>query len=313
MTHSIFHLKQLLNEPFTQTRDLKYYGKWSFFYGIFAFCIAYFVRPYHALTWQLSEPNLLKLSTIISVAIGITHQVSVTVVVKVSYFVTRNGGRWKVYHQLLNYAFQYLSSSTSLYLSTYYGLGFTSQLPPHGRFMYFLSISSYILLGIVIYTFFEYYSRVIFTKLSASSLSESLQVAHTVSQEQQHDPMAEITFRSEDEKTLLKLHPQQLMLVQAEGNYIMLYWNEPNHRVEKTLIRLPIGVAEKLLTDYSFFFRCHRSYIINLNEIRKLSGSHSIKGNARGLAIKLASLDIEIPVARNRIDEFKVKVKNMLE
>ncbi|WP_138989313.1 LytTR family DNA-binding domain-containing protein [Larkinella sp. C7] len=103
----------------------------------------------------------------------------------------------------------------------------------------------------------------------------------------------------ENNRTILRLLPEQLFVVQSQGNYVYVYWLEKGEKLEKTLLRTSISKIEFMLRTYPVFMRTHRSYIINMEKVRK------VEGNTRGLFVRIALLDDLVLVARSQIETFK--------
>lgn len=122
-----------------------------------------------------------------------------------------------------------------------------------------------------------------------------------ISEEEKQTSETKILLKSESGENILALLPEQLYLIEAEGNYIKVYWRNLDNKIERTLLRFTIGAVEELLQPFSQFFRIHRSFIINVQYVQYA------KGNLRGMSLKLSLLDIDIPVSRNSIKTFKEK------
>jgi len=95
-----------------------------------------------------------------------------------------------------------------------------------------------------------------------------------------------------------------LILLEAQDNYISMYYLK-NGKLQKELIRNTMKQCVKDLESFSMFFRCHRSYLVNLNKIE------SAKGNAQGLKLKLNQIEEKIPVSRHLTKEFNSVVKQL--
>jgi DNA-binding LytR/AlgR family response regulator len=75
-------------------------------------------------------------------------------------------------------------------------------------------------------------------------------------------------------------------------------------RLQHRLIRNTLVNAESMMR--AFFpplIRCHRSYIVNLDQIK------NVDGNAQGLVITLKPCSEKVPVSRKYIDELKQRLK----
>jgi two-component system, LytTR family, response regulator len=83
-----------------------------------------------------------------------------------------------------------------------------------------------------------------------------------------------------------------ILFLKAENVYTEVYMKDG----KKTLVSKPLKVFEKMLEDNKYFFRSHRSYLINIKHIKqyiKSDGGTVIMDN-----------EVEIPIARERKEEF---------
>lgn len=94
-------------------------------------------------------------------------------------------------------------------------------------------------------------------------------------------------------KQSLTLDPQYLAYVESHGNYSKIFWFEQNILRNK-LLRVPISHLEQQLSTYSYIHRCHKSYLINLNE------PLSISGNTKGHFFECDYYPIRIPISRGK-------------
>lgn len=94
------------------------------------------------------------------------------------------------------------------------------------------------------------------------------------------------------------IHPDALTYVSAEGNYIALHVRYEN-KTTSTLYRATMKQIEEQLETCPEFFRCHRSFIINLRAIE------STHGNSQGLFVQVQNEGDKVPVARPKIKELR--------
>ncbi len=101
-----------------------------------------------------------------------------------------------------------------------------------------------------------------------------------------------IKIHSENAREFIELYVDDLLYINSEGNYVTIcYFN--NNVVENKLLRAPLKNVEKQFDSFDTILRCHRSYIINTQNISKVSG------NARSCFIHFKKLDFQVPVSRN--------------
>jgi len=106
----------------------------------------------------------------------------------------------------------------------------------------------------------------------------------------QKDLIIKLSSNINDETVSIKL--EQLLCVKSEGNYIKVFFKEEN-KAKSKLLRNSIKNIEEQLSIYENVVRCHRSYIVNLDNVEKLSG------NARNFILHITNLDFLIPVSRS--------------
>ena len=90
----------------------------------------------------------------------------------------------------------------------------------------------------------------------------------------------------------------QLLFVKADGNYIELTRSDGNQIITE-LKRISLTQFISQIKDYPHFFRCHRTYLVNMFKVEKVSG------NSQGYLLSFYETDMKIPVSRKQIDSFK--------
>lgn len=93
------------------------------------------------------------------------------------------------------------------------------------------------------------------------------------------------------------LHISSFLFAKVDGNYTEVYWQE-NDKVKKTLVRLSLKELKKQLSAYRFIFETHRSYLVNIHNVKTVSG------NAQGYLISFDRCNFEVPVSRLKISHF---------
>lgn len=101
-----------------------------------------------------------------------------------------------------------------------------------------------------------------------------------------------------DEKGIMQLSIKfdQLLYIEASGNYISIAYSH-NNKMGKTLIRNTLKEIENAHPN-SDLIRCHRSFIVNFSNVKLM------RKTKEGLVLELeASEPIEIPVSKSYIDK----------
>jgi len=101
-----------------------------------------------------------------------------------------------------------------------------------------------------------------------------------------------IKLISKNNKETFTIDLDQLICIKSEGNYLKTFYNENNDIVQK-IIRNSISKLESQFSEYNNIIRCHRSFIVNIDKVSKMSG------NARNLTLHIHKLNFTIPVSRS--------------
>ncbi len=107
-----------------------------------------------------------------------------------------------------------------------------------------------------------------------------------------------IFFESEYKKDSISLTVNSIRVIKSAGNYIEIYYIDKGEIV-KHYVRNTLAYAEKLLENYNFIFRCHRTYLVNTNFIKKAEGS------PQGVKLLVENLDFLVPVSRNYLTKLQ--------
>jgi hypothetical protein len=103
----------------------------------------------------------------------------------------------------------------------------------------------------------------------------------------------------------LNLLPAQWMAAEANDNYVRIFYDQPSGE-SSVLFRTTLKKIEAQLQGHSGAYRCHKSFLVNLQKVSHLSG------NAQGYRLHLVNSELQIPVSRSLNAELKEKLKNSL-
>ena len=101
-----------------------------------------------------------------------------------------------------------------------------------------------------------------------------------------------IIFTSENGKEQFVVLPREIRYITAADNYVRIYFIKDDQPATH-LLRNTLRKAEDVLSPFPQFFRCHRTYIVNLKTVQHVSG------NAQGYKLHLQGVSAIIPVSRN--------------
>ncbi|MCY7359239.1 MAG: LytTR family transcriptional regulator [Rudanella sp.] len=100
-----------------------------------------------------------------------------------------------------------------------------------------------------------------------------------------------ISLVADNEKDSLTISPAYLLFIESSDNYCTVYYQE-NGKLQKPLLRSSLSRIENQLANYPRLVRCHRSFIVNLDKVERVTG------NAQGYKLHLLDGSLEVPVAR---------------
>lgn len=110
-----------------------------------------------------------------------------------------------------------------------------------------------------------------------------------------------ITFSGSTKESLTIL-PEQLIYIEAVGNYVNIVYLEEG-KTKEQFIRATLTNIEAVLSEHIHIFRCHRAYIVNIDQIKNISG------NSHGYLLTLHNSSKEISVSRSYSKIFNEKME----
>jgi hypothetical protein len=109
-------------------------------------------------------------------------------------------------------------------------------------------------------------------------------------------------IHAENTKDDLQVHPEQVYFLKAAENYVEVHYN--NHNVmEKKLIRTTLKSAHDDLKSWNQFYRCHRTCVVNLEKVVRVTG------NAQGYRLVLMDIEETAPVSRGLSKDITMRLK----
>ena len=117
----------------------------------------------------------------------------------------------------------------------------------------------------------------------------------------------EISITSSTNNNDIDINMDELLYIMSDGNYVEFHLLQDNQEVRE-IRRNTMNNVSKQLKDYSFLFRTHRAFIVNLDKVKES------KGNAQGYQLKLEGSNTWIPVSRGNLAAFDkiVNTNNVL-
>jgi len=143
----------------------------------------------------------------------------------------------------------------------------------------------------------------------ASQLQKTVQKTVQVQQpavitQQTNPPTTDLlTLYADNKNEWFKIRPKDLILLESSDNYVCIYYLD-KEKVQKKLLRSTLTKLQDQI-DLPAIFRCHRSFMVNLHQIKQ------VNGNSRGLQLDLLDLDQTIPVSRKYVKEIQAKLEEV--
>ncbi|NBB31096.1 LytTR family DNA-binding domain-containing protein [Cellulophaga sp. BC115SP] len=111
-----------------------------------------------------------------------------------------------------------------------------------------------------------------------------------------------LSLVAENEKDKIAIPAPHLLYIESSDNYCTVYFLE-NETLCKTILRSSLTRLEGQIPENTNILRCHRSFIVNLSQVEKISG------NAQGYRLHLLNQNGQVPVARKYaylVDQIRV-------
>lgn len=156
------------------------------------------------------------------------------------------------------------------------------------------------ILPYVIVTFFKHSRYLKNSLLQAELMNSQLEALHKATLTTKNSEPEELYVVMPAGKSL-KIRVQRFLYAESKGNNLHLQWLE--HEYPKTeIIRCTLNEFAKANVAHLCFFRCHRSYIVNIDRILE------IRGNAAGYQLLLHSDLNTVAVSRSYVNLFKKRL-----
>ncbi|MBL1279573.1 MAG: LytTR family transcriptional regulator DNA-binding domain-containing protein [Fluviicola sp.] len=287
-----------LGRPYPFLFSIKKVALASGLIGLFITLIFYFLPVIDSVPTQVLPLSIL----IRAVSYGVITSISIHLVfgVVTNYFYSESKKEnWTISRQffiislllftitLLNYIFILLISINP---KTFFSFDFITHL--------FIKVIILGLLPTFFLTWVDYTVRLKQNLLQTQEHNQLLSKVISHDKEDNH----EMSFSSENKNEPIHFNLNKLLFIKSEGNYVEIYTSNESS-VEKNVYRASLSFLEDKLNKFEFVFKTHRSYIVNLHNIK------FTKGDARNYQLFFDGLDINVPVSRAKFKEFNEKIK----
>lgn len=90
----------------------------------------------------------------------------------------------------------------------------------------------------------------------------------------------------------LSIPLSNLLYINAADNYIRIFYTDGT-TTRSSILRSTLKKTEESLASFPQFFRCHRTYLVNLQKVKHISG------NAQGYKLHLDEIEEPVPLSRS--------------
>jgi len=206
-----------------------------------------------------------------------------------------NAKNWTLSKMIYFISTQYLLASILIwYYDSTIGKEITTQTSLLNNLFYIIIIG--ILPSLFVLVFIE-------NKLRHKHEHIAQEVTEQLHSEQNINQTGSIRLTSKNKDENIELGANDIICLKAEGNYIKVFYVQDG-KTGQHMIRNSLSNIERQFIEYHHYKRCHRSYIVNFNQIDEISG------NARNYNLHFKNLDFSVPVSRSFPHDIIIQMKS---
>ena len=113
-----------------------------------------------------------------------------------------------------------------------------------------------------------------------------------------------VTLKSDDGSENIELQVNDILFLKSAQNYVEVHYII-GQETKQVLLRNTLKAILGDLERFEAFMLCHRSYIVNLQQVI------TINGNSRGYTVLLKNCYTVIPVSRHKTEEFDAAISGL--
>ena len=212
---------------------------------------------------------------------------------------------WVVWINIIFLIIMFLGLNIFLMLRYKSSHGFTFK---NFLWWFYIQVIFGIPLGIIINLVNQYYLLKkhvkIATNINTSIQKELMLGIEDTKQEHLLDNDQNLLEFETDKFSKVRLGADNIVYVEALGNYLIIFYRD--NEIKNIIVRETLSNIEQKLENAKQIYKPHRSYLINLQDIE------NVTGDSQGLKVHLKNTNKLIPVSRNKIKEFKLRITGIL-
>lgn len=143
------------------------------------------------------------------------------------------------------------------------------------------------------------------------NLQEAVELNRMLAEKQNAFPASEKAKKETGQRKIIRgttkeyveLQPEDLLYIEAEGNYANIVYLTDGKATRKTL-RCTMKQMEEAFDDCPQIIRCHRAFLVNTTQIVHLAG------NSKGFQLTLNGIEQKVPVSKTYAQEIRHLMEN---
>lgn len=302
---NFINLKNFLNQPYPYYYEGKIFVKFLIFLFLLVFCFNYLLQPFET-NYQEHKINYFWISIIHSLSPILILIMLATILNKNFKYQTKNQENWNVKKEFFSvFLVLFLTAITQFLVRDM--LYFNDD---NWSWRYLIEEILNTFVGGIFLSFiiipFNYLRLQLKNQEKANNISANIiQQKEVFTENHKNETSFDNIFittelKSED----FLFHIQDFLYAKSEGNYMEIYFSKNNETI-KLIKRLTLKSLENQLSTFKFIIKIHRSIILNLNAVEKVSG------NAQGYKVSLKNYPTAVPVSRSFIVIFENTLKTL--
>jgi hypothetical protein len=284
----------IFNKPYPKESDAKKKFLTAFIFGNFVFLFLLLFQPFGIREWTVKNKALILAGFgAVTFVVVILNAFLIEQIIK-NWFKEKN---WKVWKEIIWSVWNILLIGTLNLLYAHWSTNFPLTFQ---TFLFYQWMT--LIVGIIPVTIITLWN---YNRLHKKNLEAALALTKVINSEPviQSAKHQQVILAGENAKENIELDLHQLLYMEAADNYIQVVWF--NGSVQKKMLRNTLKNIESQLTSQSFIFRCHRSYLVNLQKVI------SVSGNSQGYKLHLIGTDELVPVSRSLNEVIREKIEEI--
>jgi hypothetical protein len=273
---------KVLKKPYPFSDDLKYNTRVIFFISIGVFAFLWLFQPFEIDSLPVRQKYYLMIGFSLITFLTLSLNLLIIPSLLPKKFAS---ARWNIKKEIIWDSWILFSILVSFFFFT--------------RWIEFMKFNFYTLIKLVLTAILPLSGLIIINH--NRMLRSNLKIADEMNSKlKDHKLIQEkiIHFTSDYQKDSLALKSNSILIIRSANNYIEVFWKDEN-AVKKQMVRCSMITAEEAVKEFRFIFKCHRSYMVNVNYIERF------EGNSQGYKLFLENVTFPIPVSRNSSAKLK--------